>query len=747
MPASAHVLTANSGKSQPEHPAFGTVPDIVVTTTADAGEGSLREAILTANAANGTGKIVFMIDEPRPYVIRLESGLPEITAPVYIEGEPICADDQVISQMRVVIDGSDVPAGDGLYLTEEADHSIIHGLSIGGFIEGAGIFVDGAEGVMIACNHLGINSNGTEAIPNNTGIYSNNAPLISIGVGSPDGRNIVSGNIGYGIHIIGGGSVFDNYVGLDPAGNTSIPNGLSGIMVEGEGSFIVENVVSGNLEMGIFLDKASDVQVTQNTVGTTMDGVASIPNGLSGIYVRDSVNILIHERNIVSGNTEMGIMIRSSNAVTVQNNIIGTSMNGDFAVPNGFSGVGVSAGAFDITIGGELGVTGNLISGNAQLGIRISDDGTRDVTVIGNFIGTDIAGTYAIPNGLSGVYIRENANNNQIGSGIYNERNIISGNLQAGAVANFVYDNRIQGNFIGTDITGTYAIPNSFSGVSIEGGAVNTLIGGDFAGAGNLISGNAELGVYIADNGTSGTIITGNFIGVDISGMLSLSNGYSGVGVFDGATNTQVGGLLPSERNLISGNGQFGVAMSGEGSIGLTIINNLIGTDFNGELAISNGFGGVAIEAGARNAIIGGSQPEARNVISGNSYSGITVRDTGSGDVQISGNFIGSDITGQKDLGNSISGIRLSDDIDIITIGGEERGEGNLVAFNDADGIYIEGGTEITITGNAILSNGGAGVYFPNNDLGTTLGRNDFKRNCSNPDLSDCEDVVGEGQG
>jgi len=720
---------------------------ILVTTTADSGEGSLREAILTANS-NGGGIIRFMIDSPRPYMIQLNSGLPEITAPIVIDGEAECATNTTPSQMRVVIDGSLVPAGDGLYLTADAVGSIIRGLAIVGFTDGAGIYIDGATGVQISCNHLGVNATGDDSLSNDTGIYALGTDLaLNIGaINSPADRNVISGNTRYGVRVTDGVNISYNFIGTDATGQAGLGNGLSGIYVDGGNVGAVEgNVISGNGEMGVLVDGSQEINVSGNFVGTNVDGVASIPNTLSGIYVRDSALVNILGRNIVSGNTEMGILIRSSNAVLVSDNYVGVSVNGDFALPNGLSGIGVSNGSFDVTIGGELGSSGNVISGNTQIGIRISDEGTRNVVVIGNFVGTDPTGVYAIPNGLSGVYIRAGASNNQIGTGAYNQRNLVSGNSQAGVVTNASYDNRVQGNFIGTDITGTYAIPNLFSGVSIEGGATNNRIGGDFAGAGNLISGNAELGIYLADEGTSGNIITGNYIGVDITGSYALANGYSGVGAFDGATNTQVGGLLPSERNLISGNGQFGVAMNGKGAVGMTILNNFIGTDSSGIIAIPNLYGGVVIENAARGAIIGGSQPEARNVISGNAYSGISVRDAGTGDVQIIGNFIGSDATGQMPLPNAINGIRMNGLPDLIQIGSDERGTGNLVAFNSSHGIYIDTVIDTTITGNAILTNDGAGVFFLNGvDSGVTLGRNDFKRNCQNPPetVSDCVDVT-----
>ncbi|MCL4254064.1 MAG: right-handed parallel beta-helix repeat-containing protein, partial [Anaerolineae bacterium] len=730
-------------------PTYAGGREFIVTSAADSGNGTLRQAILDMNRLGFTvdnpAIIRFQIDAPRPYEIVLQSALPEITTPVIIDGEAQCATENSASEMRVMLDGAAVPAGDGLLLAGGADNSQIMGLSIINFVDGAGIFVNGANNVAITCNHIGVDAEGTSAGPNDIGIYSESADLITIGDEFMSARNVISGNLRYGIRVDNPANVIGNFVGIDATGVRPIANDLSGIFIESV-AHVANNIVSGNGEMGILIDGAESVTVVGNLVGTGMTGSEAIPNGLSGVYVRDSVSIIIEGGNVLSGNTEMGILIRSSNAVAVRQNYIGTDPRGSFAVPNGFSGVGVSAGSFDVTIGGQLGVDSNIISGNTQIGIRISDEGTRNVLVIGNFIGTDPTGTYAIPNMLSGVYMREGAIDNIIGTGIYNERNIISGNGQSGVVMNSSNGNTVRGNFIGTDMNGTYAIPNAFSGISLEDAAADNLIGGDFAGAGNLISGNTELGIYLTDVGTDNNRIIGNFIGVDITGTYAIGNGFSGIGIFGGATNTVVGGVGVSERNLISGNGQFGIAINGEESRGLVVVNNYIGTDYNGTVALPNLFGGIVVERGARDVIIGGDTPEARNVISGNSFSGVSVRNESSGDVTILSNFIGSDSSGQLPLPNAVNGVRINDLAANVRVGDVERGTGNLIAFNTSHGVYVDAVTDVVIEGNAILTNGGAGVYLPNGDMGVTLGRNDFKRNCENPpsDMSACEDVVGE---
>lgn len=720
---------------------------LYVTSTDDSGIGTLREAILEANRRFSIDpiRIVFQIDSPRPYIIRLQSALPEITQPVIIDGESQCATSDAPSVMRVVIDGSDVPSGDGLYFDSGAIGSMVRGLSIIHFADGAGIYADGVADMIIACNHIGVDATGETAGANNGGVYVTGRDIRLMVGGSEIGdRNIISGNTGYGIRSTAMTIAQQNFIGTNAAGTRAIPNSLSGIFIEQTGQ-LQANLVSGNGEMGILIDGAMDTTLIGNLVGTDATGTRPIPNTFSGVYIRDSHTVSVVDSNLISGNTEMGILINASNQVTVAGNYIGTDVNGAVALPNGFSGIGISGGAFDVTIGGELGVNGNVISGNTQIGIRISEENTRNIIVMGNLIGTDPTGTYAIPNGFSGVYIRAGARDNIIGTGQYAQRNIISGNGQSGVVMNAAGGNRVQGNFIGTDISGTYAIGNQFSGISIENGASNNRIGGDFPGAGNLISGNNELGIFVTDAGTNGNYIFGNFIGVDITGTSAIGNAFSGIGVFDGATNTTIGGLLPAERNLISGNGQFGIAFSGAGANGLVVMNNLIGTDEAGAVAIPNAFGGIVVESGARNARIGGDTPEARNIISGNQFSGVAVRNAGSGDVTIIGNFIGADVTGQLPLPNAVNGVRLSDNADTVQIGDEARGMGNLIAFNTSHGVYVDGVTGLSIVGNAILSNDGAGIFFANGAGDAMLGRNDFKRNCSAPpqNMGTCEDVVG----
>src|SRR6185369_9117157 len=115
--------------------------------------------------------------------------------------------------------------------------------------------------------------------------------------------------------------------------------------------------------------------------------------------------------------------------------------------------------------------------------------------------------------------------------------------------------------------------------------------------------------------------------------------------------NTIVGGLTPSARNIISGNDGDGVGIGGSGS---KLQGNFIGTDITGTVVLGNGGSGVSASG---NALIGGTTPEARNVISGNGGFGNVSLGQGA---TVQGNYIGTDVTGNRAMANPLSGISIS---------------------------------------------------------------------------------------
>ena len=160
-------------------------------------------------------------------------------------------------------------------------------------------------------------------------------------------------------------------------------------------------------------------------------------------------------------------------------------------------------GATHNTVGGTVSGAGNVISGNGQDGVYISDSGTTGNLVAGNDIGTNSSNSTTLGN-YQGVVIQNDASGNTVGGTIDGRRNVISGNNQDGVhIVSGAFDNTVEGNYIGTNVGGTAALGNGQSGVAIYGGADNNTIGGTVSGGGaTCLSGNGQNGVYISDSGT-----------------------------------------------------------------------------------------------------------------------------------------------------------------------------------------------------------------------------------------------------
>jgi hypothetical protein len=148
-----------------------------------------------------------------------------------------------------------------------------------------------------------------------------------------------------------------------------------------------------------------------------------------------------------------------------------------------------------------------------------------------------------------------------------------------------------------------------------------------------------------------------------------------------------------------------GLAVSGYGGQGIVLSGrggdnlqaNFLGTDPTGTKPLGNGQAGVAI-VNSNNNTIGGTTAAARNLISANFVAGVVIQGTSSGNL-IEGNSIGTDIMGAQPLGNLGPGVRVGGSAN--TIGGFSPGAGNTIAFNNGSGIAVQAGA----LGNAILSN------------------------------------------
>jgi hypothetical protein len=333
----------------------------------------------------------------------------------------------------------------------------------------------------------------------------------------------------------------------------------------------------------------------------------------------------------------------------------------------------------------------------------------------GNYIGLDPTGTSVpamgqvnnMPVNMNDGFVFQGADHTLLGGSTPQQRNVIAGcaigvNLDPPHWQS--EQNQIAGNYIGTDPTGRFAVPNTI-GVSL--GGLNNLLGTNGDGVDdeaerNIISGNSVQGVAL---GGSSNVIAGNYIGTDATGMYAIANPVFGV---------RGGGYRGSiTGNLISGNGQ-GINPAG---YNVLVQGNMIGTDKTGETALPNEIG-IFLQGLFTPVLIGGATPEARNYITGNG-TGIRMNV----DSVIQGNYIGR-TPGSVDLGNG-HGIVQDASGGSSLVGGRLPGQGNVISGN-SHGVSLQLNSEGVdhIEGNLIVHNG-HGVDISNGSFNQVIGGTD----------------------
>ncbi|MCK5066204.1 MAG: Ig-like domain-containing protein [Bacteroidales bacterium] len=442
---------------------------------------------------------------------------------------------------------------------------------------------------------------------------------------------------------------------------------------------------------------------------------------------------------VINGFDQTGIIIEGSDGNVIEGNYIGTNINGITPIPNADYGILIIGGS-DNLVGGTDPASRNIISGNGLNGISIVNPHEGDDAISnrieGNYIGLAFNGMNAIPNQASGIYIT--GAENIIGGEVQGAGNVISGNGEHGIYihSRSAIGNQILGNIIGLDYTGSAHINNgegnAASGIFLSD-CLETIVGGTTSNTRNIISGN-QRGVYIygIDFDTpyeSRHRIIGNYIGTDITGEQSLGNRAEGIYVNSERQNA-IGGSASGEGNLISGNGGSGIAMAVVNQD--SIKGNFIGTDVTGTKGIPNNLAGINLEA-CGSIHVGGSDIGEGNLISANNGDGIVIRESEYGTtsgIYVKGNFIGTDISGTKALGNYSNesetyyrgnGVSIHGTVTYSWIGGTEPNEGNLIAFNENCGVEINhvllydqpmfgSGSQVRILSNSIHSNGSIGI-------------------------------------
>jgi hypothetical protein len=430
-----------------------------------------------------------------------------------------------------------------------------------------------------------------------------------------------------------------------------------------------------------------------------MDTIAfAIPGGGVHTILLSSALPAITDSVLIDGYTQPG---SSPNTLSTGDNaIILIEIDG--------AGAGVVGALIDVAAGATVVRGLAVINAESSDGIRLSGGGAL---IAGNFVGLHPDGTLSDGNACAGVRSLSSSNNT-IGGSSPGDRNVISGITGCGLNGHGIRielgdSNLIQGNFIGTDPTGTASRPNT-SGISILG-SPNNVIGGSSAAARNLLSGNQAYGVFILGAGSTGNVIQGNYIGTDVLGTQAIGNSL-GINV-ESAINTMIGGTVAGSGNLISGN-QYGLKFL-YGATGNTIAGNFIGLNAAGNAAVPNV--NYAVWLLAPNNIVGSTTAQGRNIISGN---GVAIEMVGDG-TQILGNFIGTDSTGMTAIPN-FSGINDFGSSGLV-IGTSAPGAGNLISGNVGTGITLQNSTNAAIRGNIIGLNLAGAPFFPQQAGGINL--------------------------
>ncbi len=302
------------------------------------------------------------------------------------------------------------------------------------------------------------------------------------------------------------------------------------------------------------------------------------------------------------------------------------------------------------------------------------------------------------------------------------EHLVISGNGRAGIRLDGANYNVIRGAYIGTDATGTVAQPNADGGIILTN-YTYTLIGGAYPGQGNLISGNGGPGLNMGGPGSPnfGNQVFGNFFGTNINGTAAIgSSPVDGI-VIDNASENLIGENMltgptdwPMGRsNLFSGN-RIPIMIENPLATLNVVRGNFIGTDFTGTAPLGNDDAVTVFVAGAEN-MIGGSDPGDGNVIAATNNNNPAVRIDETSETMVQDNSIGTDLTGEINLGNTGPGISILYASNT-TIGGRDPGEDNVILNQGVDGIRIDNpnANNNFVAANSIFLNAGEGLNLQN---------------------------------
>ena len=793
-----------------------TPQTFVVSTTADAGAGSLRQALLNAtNSFNVADRIEFNIPGPGPHTISPLTALPPIISPLILDGysQPGATANTLSNgfdaALKIVLDGNSAPNGtDGLSV--QAARALVRGLVLIRF-KGDGLELGAAsrESAVEGCV-IGLALDSADQGQVGAGISINGGVSNRIGGPTPAARNVISGNNRHGVELINAGTtgnqVEGNWIGLSLNGRLDRGNSSQGILVNnasnnriGGSESGAGNRVAGNDAQGIEISGTStNTLVRGNLIGLSALN-AALKNNANGIQISASFNPIggpaTGDGNWIAFNGQRGISVFSGTNNTIrgnrltQNDGLGLDLGANNRTANDL--VDADTGANQLqnfpTLGSaeirstETQVQGTLNSrpsqtyqldfyasvtadpsGNGEaeqyLGVtEVTTDsagnGTFNVSLpivaIGRFItatATDPLGntsefaTNVIASSTLPAQTFTVTNTQDTGPGSLRQALLDADAAVSGSPHRIGFAIPGDGPHVVTPQSPLPVLANEsviVDGFSQPGSRTNSLANGNNAvlkivldGTDVLVDhglrfirpGNEVRGLSIVSFrqnglllGGSSNVVEGCWIGLLPDGS---AKGNAGTGIAlartpfgtDGSPFNRIGGPNPGARNVIGGNGSYGISIPGGGTNNV-IQGNYVGTDPSGTAARANRVGINLSGLGASNNLLGGSGPGAGNLISGNLQQGLDFNSAGTGN-QVLGNRLGTDVTGLLPLPNGDSGIQISGS-GAQAFGGTEPGAGNRIAFNGGNGVELDGGSttrSVTIRGNSITQNGELGI-------------------------------------
>lgn len=597
-----------------------------VTNLNDSGSGSLRAAITNVNSAVSSqySGINFSVAG----IIILLSDLPSITNKVLIDGTSAPGYDAGNTTAAPLVAVNFNGVGTGFNLNSGSAGSGISALSIYGSTSN-GVTLN-ASNITLLSNYIGLNLSGTAGGNAQNGVYISAASTNNVIGSNPKSisglySNVISGNTQNGIQIYGsaGNKIQANAIGTNPAGTAAIGNQKHGIWVT---YYATENIIGGTA----YYNAAT--------------GQTNNPTGNKGTV--PIVSIAPPLGNLISGNTQNGVLIDSYSELTVlSGNFIGTNNVGTSALGNGIDGVNITNANNNQLIGCTFEdnpfIYYNVLSGNGRHGLYVYN--SNAILVQANFFGAGANNSSMVPNAVDGIHVSGTSAGVQVG-GVIPLGNVSAGNGRDGI--------RVAGTATGFTTFNTFGGLYAFQGAASNGGNGITI---DSTGLNNLIrtnvmSGNMGHGIELTANAT-GVTVDPNVVGLNTEGTGVLTNppvtgfGNGGSGIKVSGNNNNIGGYNGSviPQNTFSGNARYGVEIAA-GATGNYVFNASIGlaTSLVKGTGFGNGLGGILI-AGTGNFV--GPTPSTVTTsspvtayISANTGNGITF--TGSSNTA-TGNYFG----------------------------------------------------------------------------------------------------------